>query len=188
MSAWMAPLFFCGFFLLCLGGMPIGAGGQVHPYPDPTGGVTLRAGSGPAATVMAGLVGTYPLGPQLRLRAEGLKAFQGIETCEAEFPDSQRCRSSPLMGVVGLSYQVPAGLWSFGLNAGAGVHFEDEAFGGAAPMLQLAGVLERALGDAWVGEATVFWAQAFNDTWEERIGESLGYVLIGVGLRRRWHR
>jgi hypothetical protein len=154
----------------------------------PSGGITLRAGSGPAATIMAGVVGTHPLGPRLRLRAEALKSFQGIETCQDQFPDSHRCRSSPLMGVVGLSYHRPADLWSFGLGAGAGVHLEDEEFGGAAPMLQLRGGLERVLGDAWVGEATVLWAQVFNATWEEQIGEPLGYFLVGMELRRRWRR
>lgn len=155
---------------------------------DPSLGLAFRAGEGPAATVAVGLIATHPLGPRLQLRGEITKAYQGLESCEAEFPSSQRCNSSPFMGIAGLSLRRPLGSWALGLNAGGGLHREEEEFGGWAPLVQLGGVMERNIGPAWIAEATVSWARAFNDVWEDRLGEPLQYVLLGVGLRRRWSR
>jgi hypothetical protein len=138
--------------------------------------------------VAMGLTASCPLRPRLQLRAELMKAFQGLESCEAEFPSSQRCNSSPIVGIVGLSFRHPIGSWAFGLDAGAGVHLEEEAFGGETPLVQLTGAMERNLGPTWVAEATMSWSRALNDVWEERLGEPLQYVLVGVGIRRRWSR
>lgn len=167
---------------------PSGVLAQDDPVRDLSLGVVLRAGAGPAATLAAGLAGTHPLSAGLGLRAEALKAFQGLESCEDEFPRSQRCASSPWMGVVALSWRRPARSWSFGLDAGAGLHLEEEAFGGASPLLHLGGAFERSIGDRWILESTVVAARALNGTWEDRIGDPLGYLLIGIGIRQRWTR
>ena len=177
--------------ILTFGGVPTGVLAQgPSGGVDPSLGVALRAGDGPAATVAAGLVASWPLRPRLHLhlRGELMKAFQGLEPCEAEFPSSHRCNSSPVKGILGLSFRHPIGSWAFGLDAGAGVHLEDDAFGGGTPLIQLGGAMEKNLGPAWVAEATVSWARAFNDVWEERLGEPLQYLLVGVGIRRRWSR
>jgi hypothetical protein len=171
-----------------LGGFPGGAAAQAPSAPGPSVGVSLQAGDGPAFTLAVGLVGTAPLRPGLELRGQVLKAFQGIESCEAEFPASQRCASSPLAALGGLSLARPAGPWGLRLDAGAGVHLEEADFGGTSPLMQLGGGVERPLGSAWVGEATVSWTRAFNDTWEDRLGEPLAYLLVGVGIRRRLGR
>jgi hypothetical protein len=155
---------------------------------DPSPGVAFRAGEGPAATVAVGLVASWPLRPRLHFRGEVMKAIQGVAGCEAEFPSSQRCSSSPVLGVLGFSLRQPMGSWALGLDTGAGVHLEEEAFGGGTPLVQLGGAMERNLGPAWVAEATVSWSRARNHVWEVRLGEPLEYVLVGVGLRRRWSR
>lgn len=99
--------------------------------------------------------------------------FQGLEGCEAEFPDPQRCASSPFTGIVALSFRHPTDSWAFGLDAGAGVHVEDEAFGGSAQLVRFGGAMERSLNTGWVAEGRPVVGRALNDVWEERLGESL---------------
>jgi hypothetical protein len=155
---------------------------------DPTLGLLVRGGDGPVATLAVGVVGSYPVRPHLHLRAEGLRYFQGLESCEAEFPESHRCASSPLSGVIGVSMRRPGDTWALRLDTGAGVHIEDSDFGGTAPVLQLGAGIERGFGRAWAVEATFSWTRTFNDTWEDRLGEPLQYALFGIGLRRGWDR
>lgn len=183
----ITSLRFVGFVVLFLCAIPADLLAQRNP-PSPSLGGSLRFGQGPVITVAGGVLGTLPLGARVQVRGEVMKASQGIETCEAEFPASQRCSSSPLIGILGLSLHRPVGAFGLGLGAGTGVHVEEEAFGGTSPLVQMVGVVERSLGSAWVAEANLSWLHAFNATWEERLGERLQYFLVGVALRRSWQR
>lgn len=147
--------------------------------------LAVRGGRGPAATLEMALSGTVSPTSGLRLGVEAARLFQGIESCEQEFPDSYRCSARPLQLLVGASVLRPSGSWLLRGDAAVGAHRVSEDFGGTSPLLRLGGGVERELSADWVLQVDAAWSRAFNATWRHRLGAPPVYRMMGVGIRRR---
>lgn len=148
-------------------------------------GVTIRGGSGPVATVSLAADGAIEVATRARLTAEVGRLFQGIETCESEFPASFRCSAEPLQALVGVSLLHPSPAWTLRLDLAGGVHRVDREFGGTSPLVRIGGGIEKELTPRWLLAFDVSWSRAVNDSWRDRLGEWPDYTLLGIGVKRR---